>query len=228
MQVAQLKEILLNTVVEFTGAVNGKGHVELSSFVALLPAGGRETTAAFVKRVKLNLEGGSANAPSAFDQQINAVQNLFRALGIKKSVGDDLTLIRTLWSPSFFASMNGFTKELVEARDRVAQIPPRKRTSSTGAKKAPSAKKLVEEYVEKFQKNVLNPAAFELVLKQLKAEAALSDDAIRKIANQLNNFPSRSPLRPKTRQDAFYRILGYQHKEAGSEAARKALEFTPL
>lgn len=225
MQVAQLKEIL-NTVVEFSSAVNG--HVEFSSFVTLLPSGGRETTAAFVKRIKSNLKGGSASAPSAFDRQINAVQNLFSALGVKKSVCDDLTIIRTLWSPSFFASMNGFTKELVEARDRVVQIPPRKPTSSAGAKKAPSAKKLVEEYVEKFQKNVLNPAAFELALKQLKAEAGLSDNSIKKIANQLNNFPSRSPLRPKTREDAFYRILGYQHKEAGSESARKALEFTPL
>ncbi len=229
MQVRELRHTL-TLFVEFAQALTEGSRGELERFASILPASGQETTAAFVKRLKANLENSPLAAPTSFTQQFDAVKKLVASLGVKKTVSDDIALINTLWTSSPSASLDGFASRLIAARDYVPPSAPRKgrQTNGSGKNKSPtSAKQVTADYIEKLKQAALNPAEFEGVFRELQSNNSLKDASIKEIANKLNNYPQKTPERPKTREEAFQRILGYQHRKVGSESARKALELTP-
>ena len=224
MKVLELRHTVA-LFAQFANTLSDGSGGELETLVSILPASDKETTAAFVKRLKGNLENGSSAAPLSFTQQWDSLKTLLASLGVKKAVCDDFSLISTLWASSPSASLDAFANRLVAARD---YIPPAKvRNANGSSKKKPSAKQIATDYVEKLKQAALKPFEFGIVLKELQSNTSLKDSTIKEIANELNSYHGKSPERPKTREEAFQRILGYQHKKAGSEFARRALELTP-
>jgi hypothetical protein len=209
--------------------VRSECYGELERFLDVLPPKGTETAAAFVKRLKARFDGGKIPAPQSLVRQLNAIRALLTSLGSKKSLHEDIAHIQELFASSSTANIDTLVRQLEAARDYVAPpTTPRRRGARGGATSGSSAQAVVDAYVKRLEQAALRPAEFEAVLKELKSQETLADGKVKQIANKLYPSPSKSPLRPKTREDAFRRILEYQHRKAHSESSRMALELTPL
>jgi hypothetical protein len=228
MKTGELRGVLVS-FADFERNVRSECYGELERFIDVVPPKGTESTAAFVKRVKARLDGGKVSAPQSLVRQLNAIRALLTFLGAKKSLREDIAHIQELLASSTTADMDTLVMQLEAARDYVAPpATPRRRGTRGGTARGSSAKAVVDTYVKRLEQAALRPAEFEAILKELKSQTSLADDKVKQIANKLHPSPSKSPLRPKSREDAFRRILEYQHRKAHSESSRRALELTPL
>jgi hypothetical protein len=224
MQIGQLRSVLA-AFADFECNVRSECYSELKRFIEVMPPKGSQTTAVFVKRMKSRLDGGKSSAPQSLVTQLNAMKTLLASLGAKQGLREDIGRIQELFASSATANIDTLVRQLEAARDYVAPPTPpgRRRNGGGGA----SVKIVVDSYIKRFELSALRPAEFAVVLNELKADAALQDSKIKEIANKLRPYPPKSPLRPKTREEAFQRILEYQHRKAHSESSRRALELTP-